>query len=242
MNKTLLLLPLFPAWLAGQSSAPPLPQAPTTKLIHVRFAVPTSIAELLNSTGSQAAANNMMKVIVVRGTPDRIASAEQLIGEMDQAPPAKRERDVEVTTFVIAASDKVLPQAAMPAAMEPVVKQLRAMFRYGNYEVLESVLTRAREGNPASTQGRLRGIEEDKENRRTTYNIEYVTSAAADSNAKEGVRFEKFKFQADKPGERSVSIESSFSVREGQKVVVGNTNVEDGSSAFFVVLTARIVE
>ncbi len=51
------------------------------------------------------------------------------------------------------------------------------------------------------------------------------------------IRLQNFHFQS-----HGADVNTDIDMREGQKVVVGNSNVDGGDSALFVVLSAKILD
>lgn len=62
-----------------------------------------------------------------------------------------------------------------------------------------------------------------------------------DAGSDRTVRLDRFEFttRADKSG---ITIDTNFDLQDGQKVVVGNTNIDGGNSALFVVASAKFVQ
>jgi type II secretory pathway component GspD/PulD (secretin) len=105
MSRLLALLSICSTLLVGQTDKP----LEITKVVHVRYAVPKAIADLLNpgQGGFIAVADNGMKAVVLKGRPDKIAEAEQTIKELDVPPAGESAHDIEVTVYVIGGTSKI---------------------------------------------------------------------------------------------------------------------------------------
>src|SRR5215467_13896419 len=82
------------------------PQTPVTKVVRVRYAKANSIAGLI--TGGipvMVSHDDALQVIVLKGAPDAVASAEQTIRELDVPSSVPAAKDIEVIVSVIGATN-----------------------------------------------------------------------------------------------------------------------------------------
>lgn len=219
-------------------------QAAVTKVVRVRYAKANSIAALI--TGGIpviVSHDDALQVIVLKGQPDAVASAEQTIRELDAPSAASTSKDIEVIVAVIGASSgSDLPgEQEMTEGMAPVVKQLRAIFPYKNYQPLSSMLLRSREGARAENRGNMKALVDTANNSTPAkYVVAYNDASVSFEQGKRVIHLRGFQFAASSSS--ATSIATDIDLPEGQKTVVGKANVEKGDSAFFVVLTARLVD
>ena len=235
MNRLLAILAACSALLFAQAEKP----QEITKVVRVRYAVPKAIADLLNpgSNGYIAVGDNGLKAIVLKGRADKVAEAEQTIKELDIPPPTESAHDIDVTIYIVGGTSKSQSSSAAPKEIEPVIKQLQSIFPYSSYELLNTVAIRSREGKQASNSGQMKQFGNTTAQTPTFYGIVYDTSIGSP----QAIRFDRFRFDV-RSGNVNVAIGTDLEVHPGQKVVVGKTNIDNGESALFVVLTARIVE
>ena len=222
-----------------------------TKVVRLHYVDPHIVADLLNP-GSPVVVvgDNSLRAVVVKGEESNVNAAVETIKELDVPQAKDSGKDIEVTVYVIGATSKSQPQTAAysstsattptPEAIGPVVKQLQGIFPYGNYELLDSMLIRSREGRQASTTGMMRNLSGSQENKKI-YSITYDVAANPEGD-RHSIRFQRFIFHANETSGTSVGFDTDFDTHEGQKVVVGKTNVDAGDSALFIVLTARVLE
>lgn len=134
----------------------------------------------------------------------------------------------------------------MPEGMMSVVKQLRAIFPYKNYQLLSSMLLRSSEHAGATNRGNLKGLAYAGSNPMPgEYSIKYDEATVSSEQGKPVIHLQKFRFDASVPVSNrpfSIGVGTDIDLPEGQKTVVGKANLETGDSALFVVLTARLVD
>jgi hypothetical protein len=252
MKKAALLLALCPL------AAFPQAAKPVTALIRLHYVQPEVVRDLINPGGYiQVTANNALKAVVLRGSPEGVTQAEKLIQQLDAAPLEASARNVEITAYIVGATSKSAPQAAaVPQNLESVIRQLKAVFPYSTYTLLDSMLIRSREGSSTSTNGMLKDFPAkpaagDFALYPSTYAIDYALLPRDSSDASGAIRFSKFQFianettlmgtaQSHQAQNIHLGFTSNLDISEGQKVVVGKTDIDGGDAALFVVLTARI--
>src|SRR5574340_248489 len=89
--------------------------------------------------------------IILSGTKEAVGGFEEIINQLDVAPPLKR--DVETTVYMVLASMQPGSAAALTPELEPVVKQLKAIFNYKSFRLLDSFALRSRDGEHGETNG-----------------------------------------------------------------------------------------
>lgn len=236
----ILLLALLPEMALSQNIV--------TKVVRVRYANAHTVADLVEpGIPVTVTADNALHAIVVKGTQDAVTSVEQLIHELDipSAVPVSKDKDIELIVSVIGASSSVdVPAASeMPEGMMPVIKQLRAIFPYKNYQLLSSMLVRSREGSKADSKGIMKAV--GSSSRPSNYYLAYSDASVAPDNTKPMIHISNFRFNAVVPigpVGNDVGITTDVDLHEGQKTVVGKADIGSSDSALFVVLTARLVD
>ncbi|MBV9760157.1 MAG: hypothetical protein JO340_06305 [Acidobacteriaceae bacterium] len=244
MNKLAIIatFALSPAVIFAQEALPPAPTANVTKLIHLRYARAEAVKDIVTLGGVHGAANNGLKVLLLYGTPAQVSSAEEAIKEIDVPSPDDSARDVEIKVYVIGASSKSSEVASSPE-IEPVLRQLKAVFPYTSYQLLDSTMIRAREGHNASARGLLKNFPNAQAGFLNTYLIGCALEPRSSGGNDRTIRFNKFSFNTGVPdSDVRVSVETDLDVQSDEKVVVGNTNIDGGNSALFIVVSAKFVQ
>ncbi len=231
-------------------------QGNVTKIVRVRYGSPRVLATMAgSSSGIHYQWDDSLGAIVLKGPPSAVESVEQTIRELDVPSSSSPSKDVEITVSVIGASNRpeLLPQGEVPDSLTAVVKQLRAVFPYKNYQLLSSMLMRSREGTKAENQGIMQGFSGANSSYPSPYNLVYEEANVTSLDGKPMIHLRNFRFfnHARVPVNGSDSSQYTMSdvglltdvdLREGQKVVVGKANMENSDSALFVILSARLVE
>lgn len=247
----LFLIALCP--LAALAQSPKALTEPTAKLVRLHYVKPEDIYQLLLGTVS-VRGDKALNAVVINGNPDAVARAEQMIQQLDVPQARSAERNVELTVYVIGATDKATEAPAVPQNLQSVVRQLKAIFPYSTYSLLNSMLLRSREGIPVSTTGILRSFPSPPpagSGFASIYNILYHLLPRAPSNPSGTIHFSQFEFNVMEPlvsgtggttsiQRATVDIKTNLDLPENQKVVIGKTDIDGGDAALFVVLSAKI--
>lgn len=196
--------------------------------------------------GSGISINEELNTITVRDFPENIAAIEDALKRLDVAPPKKA--DIELKISVLIASKTPLPNAEVPAELEPVVKQLQSTLRYAHYGLMTASVHRTKIGDGIEGSGvaepTLLGMTASQE-RPIMYSY-YVRRITSNSNDAAIIDIGNFQFSMRVPldvgkGEyqyQSLGFQTPVSIRQGEKVVIGTTSMRD--KALIVVLTLGV--
>jgi hypothetical protein len=185
--------------------------------------------------------------VVLSGEPAKIAAAEAFIRSLDMRP-----RNIEAIFYILAASATAGQSSGITNELEPVIKQLRNAFAYQSFKLLETAITRGRENGELGGSGHLPVTDPDSSMKRT-YNFRVERVAISPGEKGDMVRFDKLEFWVHspdivktnvtkKPEFTTAGIRADLDVREGQKVVVGKSNFDGAEGAFFLIVTAKVVD
>ena len=184
--------------------------------------------------------------IILSGPKETIAGFEEIIKQLDVPPVIKK--NIETTVYMIAASMQAGNGAPLGAELEPVAKQLRTIFNYKTFNVLESFVLRLRDGEGGETSGLVLSEESA-----ALYKMRYVFRCHGVSlqgtDAQKTVRFDSLQLQVKVPVGRAqaafedTNIGTEVDVPEGKKVVIGKTSgVLGPDSALILVISAKVVD
>jgi hypothetical protein len=187
------------------------------------------------------------QTVVLGGPPSNIAAAEAFIRKMDVRP-----RNVEAIFYIVAASQKPGESGPMPNELDPVLKQLKNAFAYQSFKLLETAISRGRENGEIGGSGHLPVNDPDSSMKRT-YNFRAERVAVSPGEKANIIRFDKLQFfvhspdvvkthLTNKPEFTTAGISADLDVREGQKIVVGKSNFDGAEGAFFLIVTAKVVD
>ena len=201
-----------------------------------------SMVRMLEMITPRVRGDSQLSTVAVTDYPDVVNAVEAAIHKFDIPPPP--DRNAEVSLFVMLGSPK-RGETKVPAELEPVVKQLRGIFPYQSFRLLDAQFVRARDaGGHSSISGQLQNP--SGEGSSYNYQASFRININEDSTGK-NYRFDDFGFAAylgtyrqDANGKetRVLSIGTNLDVREGQKAVVGKANL-NSDSAIFVVISAK---
>ncbi|HLJ44594.1 MAG TPA: hypothetical protein VKU01_01215 [Bryobacteraceae bacterium] len=182
--------------------------------------------------------------IVLSGPPEVVNGAEQLIKSLDVAGP--RERTIELTGYIILASQRAGEQTAVPPELEPVLKQFRSVLSYKTFRVLDTLILHGRAGgHRVDTSGVLAlpntpGV--------PTYGFGFFSADVMEGS----IRFSELRLsvriptgEKDEKGEpRSglVNIGTDVDVKPGQKVAIGKASFNTSGDAIILVISANVVD
>lgn len=196
--------------------------------------------------GAGISINEDLRTITARDFPENLAAMEDAIKRLDRATP--KSPDLEMKIFVLIGSKTPLANAALPDELGPVVKQLQATLRYGNYGLMTSMVHRTTLGSGIRGSGvaepTLLGMTAAQDRPiMYTYDLRRITSADA---AHTTIDIDSFDFSMRVPIDvgnnniqyQSVGFATPVSIRQGEKVVIGTTTMRD--KALVVVVTASV--
>jgi hypothetical protein len=243
MNKKVLSLFLIVASSGFTQTLPDANPPQTTKIYRLRYAQPDRISGLLGVSRAKVNSDNALRALIVTAPSQQQTEVERLIAELDQPLASQGQKDVEVTVHIILASESAV-NARLPAAspMKPVIEQLKGVFPYNNYQQLGTILLRSRQDELATTSGVIKNPSESSGAKAFPYSV--IFKATVDAQLRR-VHFESFRLfinLSSQDSSRRVAFETGLDASENEKVVIGKSNIDDGSSAIFAVVTARIAQ
>lgn len=246
----------------GGNPEPPPPAYPKdlkTKILDVKFRDPAMLANVLRglSSGapySQVQQNSEFKTITVRDFPENIATMEAALKRLDvlEDQPA----NLEVHIHVLVSSTSATEAATIPADLEPVVKQLQGTLKYPGYRYATTFVNRVRAGG-GEIEGNGVGDSLFPFAAKSKYTTFYQYKLkdirlVKDATEHSVIKIDRFNFGIRLPitlssGDGSspvqysdVGFNTALSLREGEKVVVGTTNSNEG--AIVVVVSVKQIQ
>lgn len=227
----------------------------TLAVIEVHNIEPGRLANTLGVLGI-ARIQPTERALVVRGSKAVIKVIEEAVRKLDVAPPQPSIiPNVELTVHLLYGSIAEGQDGQLPGELEGTVRQLRSLFPYKSYRVMDSMILRGREGQKTEYSGIL-GLPAgtNPTNQPSIYELAYVPSVVAGTEPRQ-VRLNELHMGLRLPivsgtfrqGEEvqvqyiSTGIDTDLDAREGQKTVVGKSNV-GGGDAIILVVTPAVIE
>lgn len=222
-----------------------------TKVITIKHA---NMAQVTHTIGPLLPGSNVVMSgdndhLVLRGPKDTVAGLEAVINQLDVPPPVKR--DVETTVYMVIASAQGAP-TSLPAELEPVVKQLKSVFTYKGFRLLDSFVLRSRDYEKGETNGFVPPLPDSNvpPGFKISYNFRYNRVTLDGSDTAPVVRYDGLRLGLRVPIASGGSVTymdagigTDVDVPEGKKVVVGKTSAIEGpESALILVISAKVVD
>jgi len=178
--------------------------------------------------------------IVVNGTPEAVAAAEQLVKNLESSTP--HDRDVEITGYIILASVQVGDgTAAVPGDLEPVLKQFRNVLNYKSFHVLDTINLRTKENSsPANSNGSLPLPNGPTPGASVQFSV--LKAVVADDT----IQLKGLRLSTGVPDNsslyRNININTDVDVKAGQKVAIGKAAIDSNGDALILVISAKVVD
>lgn len=227
-------------------------------LVRLKYADPETVARLLASLGVGAQQDRTLRLLVISGAEGRVARAQKLIQEIDvpgaagvvpggQAPA----RELEFMVYIVAGLEKG-DAPPVPKSIEDTVSQLRNLFPYASYRLLDTAILRVSEDAVGEVRGELPlpdGVTAaggaGMPGAQGGYSITINTLRKPQPQSAGGISVHEFRCMIGIPrasgGRDDVNVQTQLSMKEGQQVVVGKAGV-GAAGTLFVVVSARVVK
>ena len=233
-----------------KSQSPSEKREQVQKIFEIKHADIDQLADVLRLFASTQP-NRQLRVIAVTGTREVVAAVEDAIKRLDVPPPATK--NIELTVYLLMALSEQTGAKNTPSELDGVLKQLRNVFTYQGFRLLDTLVVRSRNGMP----GGINGIApKNPEEAQPTFYKFYFGSASitSDSNTGRMIRVDNLRLGATVPVKTisetgsaqfksaETGINTNIDVREGQKIVVGKATIDGSNNALFLVLTAKVLD
>jgi hypothetical protein len=188
--------------------------------------------------------------IILSGSKEVVTGFEEIIKQLDVPPPAQN--NVEIDAYMVIASAHAENRNPIPAELDPVVAQLKGLFTYKSFRLLDSFVLRARSGERGENSGSVQPSSPAPEGAKISYRFEFNKVRVDKGEAARLVRFDGLHLNINAPvgldakGElrwSGAEIRTDVDVPEGKKVVIGKTSgIEGADSALILVISAKVVD
>jgi hypothetical protein len=262
----LIALSLVPATFGQQSRPSPAPAATPVpapaaatpdyvdftgfkgKVFDVKYRDPRALMVALRPLGSGFKGSTIQysdefRTLTVRDFPENIAAIEEALKRLDVSQAAQP--DIELRMHVLIATNVEGGSNQYSADVGDVVKQLQATLSYKSYYGVATIVQRAKDGTlglsgrgVAEVGGRILGADQPA-SAHYSYNIQSL-GLSSDSTGGFTVQLRSASFNIGSPSFGEASINTSLSVRSGEKVVVGTATL--GNKGLILVLSARVAK
>lgn len=268
LTAALVLVFCSAAVSAQQATPTPTPTPDNTvtekgfrsRVFEIRHRDPSNIVRVLTPLGSgfhgaTMISNQDFQTITVRDFPENIAAIEEGIRRLDVPEPMRPGVEFHVHILVATKTPTFSPPNQFPEELTAVINQLKTTINYGHYHLMTSQVLRTKE--QGMRQVSIKGISElklraDTEASRNPifYDFRFenvVLDTTAPGPAK--IQVGQFGFSMKVPVQvggatpiqyDNIGFNTPVNLREGEKVVVGTTSMED--KGIVVVITGTITK
>lgn len=211
------------------------PEVLQQRVFVLKYADARNISDVLGVFGVGIKANRDMHVVAVSAPESIMAAVEDAVKRLDI--PAAAPKDIDLVVYMVVASEQTATDGGLPPELQPVADELKKIFSYKSFRLLDSILLRTQPGNRAETSGVIAPGQEAK----IPYGFSVQPSAVTEDPKGRLIRLDNLSLSLRVTGGESAGIRTEITAREGQKVVVGKSNIGGGQSLILVV-TAKVTE
>jgi hypothetical protein len=217
------------------------------KIFDIKYGDPRRLHDLLSIYQVPIKADPTLRTISVTAQPETMKLIEETIKRYD-VPAAIQ--NLEFTIYMLIASPDPAKRGDLPPALEPVIKQIAGTFNYKGFRIGETMLLRSRDGSGAEASAM--GPNTGADNQRVFYQFRFAGAAVLADEKGKVIRLNNLRAGMRVPyrtgsGAQAtyqfaeIGLSTDIDIREGQKAVVGKSNL-DGNEAMIVVVIPRVVE
>jgi len=205
----------------------------------IRYVDIRYIWNLLSPFGATMSSEPNLNAISVRASAATLTSIDEIIKRFDI--PANASRNIDLTVHLLLATGQTDPDS-FPAALKPVIDQLRSIMTYKSYQVVDTILARGTEGDTITTSGMTAKFSATD---LSAPNYQFsVRPRVAGEGQDQFVHLDNLGFtvtvNVSGSAPQSLRIDTALDVKKAQQVVVGKATMSD--RALILVLSAKIVD
>jgi hypothetical protein len=198
---------------------------------------------MMGALGVNVSAAPGSHLVLLTGSKENVAAAEEALKRID-AP----RKSIELTFQVLDATTQP-GEEKVPADLEAVVKQLRSSFVYKSFRLVDTLQLRTQEG----ANGKVNGVvpREKGGPLLRVLQVEFRSTSVTQDTNSSTVHLERLAVHSDIPNGSDgkgltyyakTGIETSIDIPDGKKVVVGKANMDGEAGAYFLIVTAKVVD
>ncbi len=166
------------------------------------------------------------------------ASAPAQEQNNSSAEGSKEQVNIALTVYLVSGLAQADPSAKddVPQALAETLQQLRGVFAYKSYKLIETVTLRGRNFSGSEVAG---GLPDS-----SRYNFRYTRARVSPDAPRlvhlDGLRLEITRHRANRPDIVAL-VSTDLDIKDGQKTVVGKSAV-NGGDAVFLVIVAKVID
>jgi hypothetical protein len=218
------------------------------RFFEVKYSDLNALREALSIFRAEVSVSPSLHVLSVKAPKEIIPAIEDAVKRLDVLPV--RKKNVELTLYVLGGTDgqaKIAEgeapppaQRPIPQVLQPVVNQLKNLFAYKEFQLVDEIVLVGEDGQQVSTSGRVPAASFlAKSVSSPSYQFGARLQVQMPDQKEALVRINNFYFGIGGSGPNQARIDTAVEIQPGQQVVVGKATV--GDSALILVLSARFL-
>jgi hypothetical protein len=259
MRLALLILAAAVVMPAQQANTPNPPSPRQSQnvqaLYQVKHADPQALYRVVyTSSQSQPTpilrVDEQLRVITVYGSPSEVNSIISNLQKLDVPSASLTDRNIELTMYIVLASNETMPGDPVPPALDPAVRQLKTTFGLKEFRLLDAAVMRGRTGERNQLSGNAATV--GAKGKPSTYQASLHRFGARRTSDGTVIRVDEFNFDIRVPdcldpeckqaNYVNVVYRTNLDMREGQFVVVGKSKADGSDRSIIVIVTARVAD
>jgi hypothetical protein len=196
-------------------------------------------------------ADDKLRTILVYAPPNKIAEIRKVVEQLDQpGSEAAIGRNIDMTLTLLRCSNKAPAEThALPADLEAVARQLRAVTAYKDIQVWDTIPLHLQEGRQTESSSRLPNLTANAPSP-SILQVRIIPESVSRRGSDRYVRFSRlnlgFKFPATTMGTNftfiDVGLNTAGDFKEGQKAVIGKVGGVDDETGVFAVIALKVLD
>jgi hypothetical protein len=243
MRKALVVLAAIAAVTGLWAQEQKQEQKSETPVIRVYQVNPGSVGRIRDALSNigimQTSAQS--DVFIVRTSPQMAPAVDEIVNKLNTAA---RPKNIELTFYILQGTrEPAAETGTIPADLQPVINQLKTVFTYKDFRLLDTAFVRSRSGEQANMSGVAAYGKEGGP-------YQLVLRPSVSSEAKPAtIRIDSLRFNirvvrisGTSQYSQDLGFNAEIDFKEGQKAVIGKTGIEGEQSALILVATGKVVE
>jgi hypothetical protein len=165
-----------------------------------------------------------------------LAAAAALVSAQDKPVLTNNPLNLELTVYLVSGLAQPQAKDEVPADLVSTLQQLRGVFAYKSYKLIEAVTLRGRNNGGSEVAGELPDY--------SHYDFRYVR-ARISAETPHVVRLDSLRLEITRNhlnrNDVIALVSTDLDIKDGQKTVVGKSAV-NGTDAVFLVIVPKVVE
>jgi len=223
------------------------------KVVELKHIDPDTVVRLMamnsptkDGYAAQLRSNKELGIVTIYGLPADVESIAANIATLDKPRAGSTSnRNIDFRVYALVASKSAAIGDELPREIEPVGAELRSGLGFKEVKLLDMAIFRMRQNERSESRGSLpcQVVSEAVSKRPCTYAV--TVRAGSLRGPKSTLTVDGLSFNAsfaDAGHDRGVVINTSFDVADGQKVVIGKSNIDGADRSLVLVVTAKAVD